>query len=163
MDKKECKIAVITLSDRCYKGEREDISGPTIIKELEDDGYFTQEYLLIGDEKDDLKNALIDYSSKGFNLILTTGGTGLSERDITPETTLEVATKRVDGIAEAIRAYSMKKTEHAMLSRGVAVIRDKTLIINFPGSPGACKDAYSVIRGVLSHALGIIKGEQLDK
>ncbi len=163
MDKSEYRIAVITLSDRCRRGEREDQSGPAILKSLEEDGYKRCEYLLIGDEKDALKRALIDFSEKGFNLILTTGGTGLSERDITPEVTLSVATKRVDGIAEAIRAYSMKKTEHAMLSRGVAVLRDKTLIINFPGSPGACKDAYSVIRGALPHALGIIIGEKLDK
>ncbi len=163
MDKSEYRIAVITLSDRCRRGEREDQSGPAILKALEEDGYKRCEYLLIGDEKDALKRALIDFSEKRFNLILTTGGTGLSERDITPEVTLSVATKRVDGIAEAIRAYSMKKTEHAMLSRGVAVLRDKTLIINFPGSPGACKDAYSVIMGALPHALGIIIGEKLDK
>ncbi len=163
MNKKDYRIAVITLSDRCFKGEREDLSGPAIIKDLEEDGYKVDEYLLIGDEKDALKNALLDFSAKSFNLILTTGGTGLSERDITPEVTLDVATKRVDGIAEAIRAYSLKKTEHAMLSRGVAVLRDKTLIINFPGSPGACRDAYSVIRGALPHALGIIIGEKLDK
>lgn len=163
MDKKDYRVAVITLSDRAYSGERADLSGPTIQKLLSDNGIPTEAYDVIPDDGEMLKEKLLHYSDEGFHLILTTGGTGLSPRDITPETTLGVADKVVPGIAEAIRAESLKITKHAMISRGASVIRKNTLIINLPGSPKACTESIGVFIDILPHAIGLIVGEKMDK
>ncbi len=164
MDKKDFRIAVITLSDRSYNGEREDLSGPAIIEYLIQDGYSEPEYILLPDEKEKLEDTLISLSDVAqMDLILTTGGTGFSIRDITPEATECVATRNAPGISEAIRAYSLTKTRHAMLSRGVSVIRNSTLIINLPGSPKGVLEALDVIIEALPHGLGLLRGEKLDK
>lgn len=163
-DVKQFKVAVITLSDRAFSGEREDLSGPAIIKYLVEKGYSQPEYILIADDKACLEKELIRISDcEKADLILTTGGTGFAARDITPEVTLSVATKNAPGISEAIRAYSLTKTPHAMLSRGVSVIRNSTLIINLPGSPKAVKESLDVIIEALPHGLGLLRGEKLDK
>ena len=164
MDTKDFKVAVITLSDRSYSGEREDLSGPAIIAYLKEKGWGEAEYLLLSDDRNRLEEALIEISDiRKADLILTTGGTGFAERDITPEATLSVATRNVPGISEAIRAYSLTKTKHAMLSRGVSVIRNSTLIVNLPGSPKAVREAMDVIIEALPHGLGLLRGEKLDK
>lgn len=164
MDNIDFKTAVITLSDRSYNGEREDLSGPAIIAYLEKCGWPKAEYILLPDDRERLENTLISLSDeKKVDLILTTGGTGFAPRDITPEATLSVSTRNVPGISEAIRAYSLTKTKHAMLSRGVSVIRNSTLIINLPGSPKAVVETMDVIIEALPHGLGLLRGEKLDK
>ncbi len=164
MENFDFNSAVITLSDRSYNGEREDLSGPAIIEYLEKKGWRRPGYLLLPDDREMLIDALIDLSDiKKMDLILTTGGTGFSPRDITPEATEAAAERNAPGISEAIRAYSMTKTKHAMLSRGVSVIRGTTLIINLPGSPKAVTEALDVIIEALPHGLGLLRGEKLDK
>lgn len=164
MENFDFNSVVITLSDRSYNGEREDLSGPAIIDYLEKKGWRRPGCLLLPDDREMLIDALIDFSDiKKMDLILTTGGTGFSPRDITPEATEAVAERNAPGISEAIRAYSMTKTKHAMLSRGVSVIRGTTLIINLPGSPKAVTEALDVIIEALPHGLGLLRGEKLDK
>lgn len=155
--------AVITLSDKGFKGEREDVSGPTIIKRLEEEGYEVVEYVLIPDDPNMLKQTLIRLADqRDVNLILTTGGTGCSLRDNTPEATKEVIDREVPGISEAIRSESLKITPHAMLSRGVSGIRGKSLIINLPGSPKACLESMEVFIKPVKHAIKLIHGEDKE-
>ena len=155
--------AVITLSDKCFKGEREDLSGPTIVNRLKEEGYEVVETILIPDEKKMLQQSLIRLcDQRDVSLVITTGGTGCAPRDITPEATKELFDKEVPGISEAIRAESMKYTAHAMLSRGVSGIRNKTLIINLPGSPKACLESMEVFLKPVKHALKLIRGEEKE-
>lgn len=156
--------AVITLSDRSFNKEREDISGPTIVNKLKENDYIIAEEILLPDNKAMLKNELIRLSDqREIDLILTTGGTGFSDKDITPEATLEVIDRNAPGIAEAIRYESLKITKNAMLSRGVSGIRKHTLIINLPGSPKACVESMDVFLNTLPHALKLLRGEKVDK
>lgn len=149
--------AIITLSDKASKGEREDLSGPAIAEELNKRGYEIIETILLPDEQKAIEKELRRLSDqRQVNLILTTGGTGFAERDVTPEATMAVATKNAPGIAEAIRAESMKITNRAMLSRAVSVIRNKTLIINLPGSPKAVKEGMDIIMDSVEHGLEIM-------
>lgn len=151
--------AVITLSDKGAKGEREDKSGPVIVKMLEEAGYEIIESNILPDEQKLLENELIRLSDqRQVNLILTTGGTGFSERDRTPEATMTVATRLAPGIAEAIRAGSMKITKRAMLSRETSVIRNKTLIVNLPGSPKAVAESLELVIDQLHHGIKILLG-----
>ena len=162
-DKMPWRAAVITLSDKGAKGEREDKSGPAIVKRLEESGYEVIEQLLLSDDPEALKKNLIRLcDQRKPDLILTTGGTGFSPRDTTPEATLEIAERNVPGIAEAIRAESLKITRHAMLSRAVSVIRGKTLIINLPGSPKACMETMDVFMDTIPHGLGLLREEVKD-
>ncbi len=164
MGNKDFRVTVITLSDRSYSGEREDLSGPVVRAYLKEHGWGEAEYLLLPDDRALLEDALIELADvKKADLVLTTGGTGFAPRDITPEATSAVATRSAPGISEAIRAYSLTKTKHAMLSRGVSVIRNSTLIINLPGSPKAVREAMDVIIEALPHGLGLLRGEKLDK
>lgn len=164
MENKDFRIAVITVSDRAASGERPDESGPAIRSFLEGHGFSVAENEVIPDDASGLRALLVEFSDVAhMDLVLTSGGTGLSSRDITPETTLSVSDKTVPGIAEAIRAYSLTKTKHAMLSRGVAVVRGRTLIINFPGNPRAGIESLEAIIEALPHALGMLRGEKLDK
>lgn len=151
--------AVITLSDKGARGEREDKSGPFIESMLTEAGYDVVERLLLADEKGPLKAQLMRLADqRQVNVIFTTGGTGFAERDITPEATMEVCDRMANGIAEAIRAYSMTITKRAMLSRAVSGIRKKTLIINLPGSVKAVKESLEYILPELTHGLGILRG-----
>lgn len=155
------KTAVITLSDKGSRGEREDLSGPAIgviIKTIDAEVVF---YEVIPDEKDLIKERLIYYADK-VDLILTTGGTGLSPRDVTPEATLEVIGREIPGIAEAMRMGGLEKTKRAMLSRAVAGVRGNTLIINMPGSPKAIREGLEIIMEVIPHAVEKIKGSTAD-
>lgn len=161
--KRPYQAAVITLSDKGSQGLREDTSGPVISKRLLDAGYDVVETLLLPDGKEKLKKELCRLADqRQVDLILTTGGTGFSPRDVTPEATKEVAERDVPGIAEAMRAASMKITKHAMLSRAVSVIRGKTLIINLPGSPKACRECMDVFMDTIPHGLDLLRGQVQD-
>ena len=153
--------AVITLSDKGYAGKREDQSGPTAREMLLEDGYEVVEMFVLPDEQQMLEHELERLAdSRQVQLILTTGGTGFSKRDITPEATIAVCDRMARGIAEAIRAYSMTITKRAMLSRGEAGIRKGTLIVNLPGSPKAVREALEYILPELKHGLGILSGTE---
>jgi molybdenum cofactor synthesis domain-containing protein len=157
------RAAVITLSDKASRGEREDKSGPAITARLVENGYAVVRELLLPDDRVKIEAALIDLCDRMRpDVILTTGGTGFSPRDVTPEATLAIAGRRADGIAEAIRAASMKITPRAMLSRGVAAIRGNTLIINLPGSPKACMEGMDVFLETLPHGLELLRGEAIS-
>ena len=152
------KIGIITVSDKGARGERVDESGPAIREMVKSLGEVTG-YVVVPDELDLLKEAMIRMADKEkINLILTSGGTGLSPRDNTPEATLAVIQKEVPGLAEAMRVESMKKTNRAMLSRAVAAIRNSTLIINLPGSVKAVRECLAVIMPALPHGLEILTG-----
>lgn len=154
---------VITVSDKGSRGEREDISGREVIQLLEDIAITVSEYVIIPDEKNDIRNALIEYAdAKRVDLIVTTGGTGVSPRDVTPDATLEVIDKELPGMAEAMRRESTIKTPHGMISRAVVGIRQQTLIINLPGSPKGARENLSVILPALKHAIEKIKGDDTD-
>lgn len=158
------KAAVITLSDKGAAGLREDKSGPIIKEMLEESGLcHVCEEVLIGDEAEELKAHLIRMSDReNYDLILTTGGTGMSPRDITPEATCQVADRMVPGIAEYMRYKSFEITPRAMLSRAVAVMRGQTLIINLPGSPKAVRENLSFIMPALEHGLEIMTGRAAE-
>ena len=157
------QAAVITLSDKGARGERKDESGPAAVQLLQEAGYQVAETLLIADEPVVLKKHLIRLAdSRQVDLIITSGGTGFSLRDQTPEATLAVADRNAPGIAEAIRAQSMTITNRAMLSRGVSVIRGKTLIINLPGSPKAVKESLGFILESLGHGLAVLRGSATE-
>ena len=154
------QAAVITLSDSGVRGERVDESGPCIKQRLEDAGYEVVETVLIADEQKVLEKQLKRLADmRQVDLILTTGGTGFSPRDITPEGTLAVADRLAPGISEAIRAYSMQITKRAMLSRGASVIRKKTLIVNLPGSKKAVQESMECIMSELGHGLSVLRGD----
>ncbi|MGE5630050.1 MAG: MogA/MoaB family molybdenum cofactor biosynthesis protein [Caulobacteraceae bacterium] len=153
-------VGIITASDKGSKGERVDLSGPTIKEMIEKIGGRVEKYVIVPDEKEDIKATLIDMcDSLQLNLILTTGGTGFSPRDVTPEATLEVIEKHVPGIPEAMRARSLLVTPKAMLSRAQAGIRKKSLIINLPGSPKGVRENLEVILPALTHGIEILTGQ----
>ena len=157
------RAAIITASDSGYRGEREDLSGPAIKEILEREGYEVISMDILPDDQVMLAGKLQEISdSEKAELILTTGGTGFSERDVTPEATEEVIERKVPGIPEAIRAYSMTITKRAMLSRATAGIRGKTLIVNLPGSPKAVRESLEYIIDALAHGLEILSGEARD-
>ena len=160
---KKLTAAVITLSDKGSIGQRVDKSGPKVKEILEENGYEVIEYILLSDDKDNISKNLIRLSDqRQVNLIITTGGTGFSNRDNTPEATTAVMTRNAPGIAEAIRFQSMKYTKRAMLSRGVSVIRNNTLIVNLPGSEKAVSESMEVIMGTVEHGIKILINEAHD-
>jgi len=154
------RAVVITVSDACARGEREDASGAALVELLTKLGAEIVESKILSDDLDPLTQALRDYAERvDVNLIITTGGTGLGPRDNTPEATLRVIEREAPGIAEAIRAESLKGTPMAMLSRGICGVRSGTLIINLPGSPKAVRESFAVIAPVLRHALDLLAGK----
>ncbi len=151
--------AVITLSDKGAKGERVDESGPAAAQMLREAGYAVTQTLLLPDEPELLKKELIRLADEcGVDLIITSGGTGFSMRDRTPEATMEVADRNAPGIAEYIRMRSMQITDRAVLSRGASVLRGSTLIVNLPGSPKAVRESLGFILHPLDHGLKILRG-----
>ena len=157
------KVAVLTLSDKGSKGQREDASGPLIREMVKDLPAEVIHYEIIPDEKERIADALRRCADRlRADLILTTGGTGLSPRDVTPDATLEVIEKEVPGFAEAMRAESLKKTPHAMISRAVVGIRGSCLIVNLPGSPKGVRENLSVILPAFPHALSKLKGDPAE-
>ena len=153
--------AILTLSDKGSRNEREDLGGPLIRDMLKAIDAEVSFYEIIPDEKELIIEKLIEYS-RTVDLIITTGGTGLSPRDVAPDATLEVIDRVIPGIAEAMRMAGLKKTNRAMLSRAVAGVRGKTLIINLPGSPKAVKEGLNAIMDVIPHAIEKIKGSTED-
>ena len=157
------RAAALILSDKGAAGQREDLCGPLIARMLEAAGYQVAETLVIPDERAQIEEELIRLcDGRQLDLVLTSGGTGFSIRDVTPEATLAVASREVPGIAEAIRAYSMSITKRAMLSRGVSAIRGRTLIVNLPGSPKAVEESLAYILDDLGHGLDILRGDAED-
>ena len=151
------KAAVVTVSDGVSEGTREDESGEVLAGLLAAEGYEV-ERRVVPDERDAIAEAIAELAEE-VALVLTTGGTGLGPRDVTPEATLEVLERQAPGIAEALRADSLAKTPHALLSRGVAGVRGRALVVNLPGSPGGCRDGFAVLRPALAHAVSLLAGE----
>jgi molybdenum cofactor synthesis domain-containing protein len=158
------RAVVITASDACSRGEREDTSGVTLVQLLKDLGAEIIETKILSDDLDPLAEALRHFADReDVNLIVTTGGTGLGPRDNTPEATHQVIEREAPGLAEAIRAESLKTTRMAMLSRGVCGVRSGTLIVNLPGSPTAVRETFAVIAPVLGHAVDLLAGRTAHK
>ena len=152
------RVGILTASDKGARGEREDVSGPRI-RSLLSAGYETVAYTVVPDDRETIARELIRLSDEvGCDLILTTGGTGFAPRDVTPEATRDVCDRMAPGIAEAIRAQSMRITSRAMLSRGVSGIRGRTLIVNLPGSPKAVEESMAVFLDVVGHGLNLLRG-----
>lgn len=150
---------ILTVSDKGSRGQREDLSGPVIREVLEQAGISVTSYRVIPDEKEDIRAVLREWADSGtMDVIMTTGGTGLARRDVTPEATLDVIDREVPGFTEAMRAKSLEKTPMAVLSRAVAGLRKDCLIINMPGSPKAVRECLEVVMPSVPHAVEIIKG-----
>lgn len=150
-------LGIITSSDKGSKGEREDKSGAVIKEIAEMNGFKVERYVIVPDEKEDLQREFVYMSDElKLNLVLSTGGTGFSPRDITPEATKEIIERETPGISEAIRMYSLSVTKRAMLSRAASGIRGNTLIVNLPGSPKACKEALDFVLEELKHGIDIL-------
>jgi molybdenum cofactor synthesis domain-containing protein len=157
------RTGIITVSDRSSQGIRKDSSGPALATMLVDADIEVCKSLVIPDEKDQIKEAIIKYADvENFDLILTTGGTGVSPRDVTPDATLEVIDKQIPGMAEAMRHQSMQITPYAIISRAIAGIRGRCLIVNLPGSPKGAQENLAIILPALKHAIEKIKGDDAE-
>ena len=148
------KAAVLTVSDRVSRGEAEDRSGDALVELLRGEGYEV-ERRVVQDERDEISAAIRELASSA-RVVLTTGGTGLAPRDVTPEATRDMLEREAPGIAQALRADSIAKTPHGLLSRGVAGVLGSTLVVNLPGSTGGCRDGFAVLRPALEHALELL-------
>jgi molybdopterin adenylyltransferase len=151
------KAAVLTVSDRVSRGEANDTSGDTLAELLVSDGYDVVRRV-VPDEADQIAAAIGELAGEAA-VVLTTGGTGIAPRDVTPEATRSVLEREAPGIAQALRADSIAKTPHGLLSRGTAGVLGATLVVNLPGSTGGCRDGYAVLRPALGHALSLLRDE----
>jgi molybdenum cofactor synthesis domain-containing protein len=157
-ENRKYRAAVVTVSDKGFSGEREDESGRVVRKMLEGAGIEVARTEIVPDDLTALTGLLEEIRGKGFHLIVTTGGTGLSPRDVTPEASLSVIDREVPGMAEAMRAESLKVTPHAMISRAVCGLAGQTLIINLPGSPKGARECLEVVLPAVPHALEVASG-----
>ena len=154
------RFGILTLSDRSARGERADSSGVALASIVQSQGWSVVKQSILPDDESAIRAALVEWSDRGeMDVILTTGGTGFARRDVTPEATRAVIQREAPGIAEAMRAESLKKTPHAMLSRAVAGIRGQTLIVNLPGSPKGAEENLTTIIAVLPHAVQLLKDD----
>src|SRR5436190_24119100 len=156
------KALVLTISDTAAAGRREDLSGPEARRILAESGFEVAAVEILPDERADIESRLRRASEEGFQLVVTSGGTGLSPRDVTPEATLAVIDRNVPGIAEMMRVESLKVTPRAALSRAVSGIRQSTLIINLPGSVKGVRECLTAVRPILSHAVEVLKQSPLN-
>ena len=152
------RAGVLTVSDGVHAGVREDLSGATLDDLLRGEG-FDVVRRVVPDEEGAIADAISDLAEGGALLVLTTGGTGFAPRDVTPEATRTVLEREAPGLAEAIRADALARTPHALLSRGIAGLRGRTLVVNLPGSPGGCRDGFAVIQPALRHGLELAGGD----
>jgi molybdopterin adenylyltransferase len=156
------RAAILTVSDRVTRGEVEDASGPALAAKLEGAGWSVVRRAAVPDDGDAVAATLSRWAAEGVPLVLTTGGTGIAPRDVTPDATRRVIDREVTGIAEALRAASLVETPHAMLSRATAGVRGATLIVNLPGSPKAVAETFSVLAPVLDHAARLLRDEPVS-
>ena len=155
------RVGILTASDRSWRGERDDLSGPVLVEIAKENNWDVVETLIVPDELNVLRDTLILWADSGdLDIILTTGGTGFAPRDVTPEATRHVIDKLTPGLSEAMRAESLKITPHAMLSRSIAGIRGHVLIVNLPGSPKAARENLAVIQPVLGHAVQLLRDDK---
>jgi len=154
------RVGILTVSDRSSRGERPDASGPALQQQVSELGWQVVKTDIVPDDRATLKEILTRWSDDGrLDVILTTGGTGFTPRDVTPEATLAVVDRLAPGLAEAMRAASLQITPHAMLSRAVAGIRGQTLVVNLPGSPKAARENLAVIQSVIPHAVQLLQND----
>lgn len=157
------RVAVVTISDGVVQGARQDRSGPRIVEWVRQREHQLVTHLQIADDAAEITARLIQLADDDCDVVLTTGGTGLTMRDVTPEATRAALTRDVPGIAEALRARGAAQTEYSWLSRGVAGTRGRTLIVNLPGSESGVRDGLELLDGVIGHAVQLLRGIQTDK
>ncbi len=157
-DKSGLSAAVLTVSDSCARGERKDLSGPAVVEALQKAGFQIVATQIVADEQIRIHNALIEQALRA-RLVVTTGGTGIAPRDVTPEATVAVCDRLLEGVAERMRLEGGKKTKFAALSRGVCGVRGKSLILNLPGSPAGAVESLAAVLELIPHALNLLEGK----
>jgi molybdopterin adenylyltransferase len=153
------RVGILTVSDRCARGEREDISGAALAAGLPADDYEVFLRVVVADDEGEIAMHLIAMCDAGCDVVLTTGGTGFAPRDVTPEATVSILDRNAPGIAELLRADGLRKVPTAALGRGIAGIHERTLIVNLPGSPSAVRDGIALLLPLLPHAVALLRGE----